>query len=140
MREFSEDTSNDVAIDASSENSRAPSAGDADPQSGAQGSSTGFRLISGRLIYDEGAMVSKSTALRRLQRKAFVGISDVDAKELGIADGDEVVVVADGVEASVRAVITDIVAGTVFVPYHQEGLRANTLMSGGNNRVEVRRA
>jgi predicted molibdopterin-dependent oxidoreductase YjgC len=140
MREFSEDTSNDVAIDASSENSRAPSAGDADPQSGAQGSSTGFRLISGRLIYDEGSMVARSTALRRVQRKAFVEISDVDAKELGIADGDEVVVVADGVEASVRAVITDIVAGTVFVPYHQEGLRANTLMSGGNNRVEVRRA
>ena len=85
-------------------------------------------------------MVSKSTALRRLQRKAFVEINDEDAKELDISDGDDVVLSADGVEASLRAVVGDIVKGSVFVPYHQEGLRANSLMSDGDQRVEVRRA
>jgi len=100
----------------------------------------GFKLISGRLIYDEGNMVSRSVALRRIQRKVFVELNDEDAKELSIADGDEVVVVANGVEARVTAVIGDIVKGSVFVPYHQEGLRANTLMSDGNRSVEVRRA
>ena len=59
--------------------------------------------------------------------------------ELGVADGDEVVVSANGTEAKVAAVISDIAKGTVFVPYDQTGLRANTLMDG-SGRVEVRPA
>ena len=84
-------------------------------------------------------MVAKSAALRGLQRAPFVEINDEDAKELGVADGDEVVVSANGTEARVKVVISDIVRGSVFVPYDQEGLRANTLMSGVGTRVEVTR-
>jgi predicted molibdopterin-dependent oxidoreductase YjgC len=97
-------------------------------------------LLTGRFIYDEGAMVSKSVALKNLQRKPFVEINDEDAKELNIADGDEVVVAGNGVEVTVKAVVTDIVRGSVFVPYDQVGLRANSLMSGVGSRVEVRPA
>jgi anaerobic selenocysteine-containing dehydrogenase len=82
-------------------------------------------------------MVSKSVALRNLQKKPFVEINDEDAKELNIADGDEVVVSANGTEATVKAVVADIVKGAVFVPYDQVGLRANSLMDG-SGRVEVR--
>ena len=96
-------------------------------------------MLSGRFIYDEGAMVAKSVALRHLQRKPFVEINDEDAKELNISDGDEVVVAANGVEVTVKAVVADIVKGTVFVPYDQTGLRANSLMDG-SGRVEVRLA
>jgi NADH-quinone oxidoreductase subunit G len=98
-----------------------------------------FRLITGRLIYDEGHMVAKSVALRALQRKPFLEVNDEDAKELGIADGDEVVVSGNGSEARVAAVISDVVKGAVFVPYDQAGLRANLLMDG-SGRVEVRPA
>ncbi|MDQ3962546.1 MAG: molybdopterin-dependent oxidoreductase, partial [Actinomycetota bacterium] len=38
-----------------------------------------FALLTGRLIYDEGAMVSKSTFLRKLQRAPFIEINDEDA-------------------------------------------------------------
>lgn len=112
------------------------------PEGGTPSSSAeapAFRLLSGRFIYDEGAMVAKSIALRNLQKKPFVEINDEDAKELSISDGDEVVVAANGTEARVRAVIADIVKGTVFVPYDQVGLRANSLMDG-SGRVEVRPA
>jgi anaerobic selenocysteine-containing dehydrogenase len=72
-----------------------------------------------------------------LQKKPFVEINDEDAKSLNVSDGDEVVLSAGGVEATVTAVVADIVKGTVFVPYDQVGLRANSLMDG-SGRVEVR--
>jgi len=99
-----------------------------------------FRLLAGRLIYDEGAMVSKSVALRGLQRAPFVELNDEDAKELDISDGDEVVLSADGTEARVHAVIADIRKGYVFVPYDQKGLRANTLIRGIDPTVTVAKA
>ena len=106
--------------------------------SGSDGTGT-FRLLTGRLIYDEGHMVSKSVALRNLQRKPYLEINDEDAKELSIADGDQVVVSANGTEVTLGAVISDIAKGTVFVPYDQTGLRANMLMDG-SGRVEVKPA
>jgi predicted molibdopterin-dependent oxidoreductase YjgC len=84
-------------------------------------------------------MVAKSVALRNLQRKPFVEINDEDAKELSISDGDELVLSANGTEARVSALISDIAKGTVFVPYDQTGLRANMLMDG-SGRVEVKPA
>jgi NADH-quinone oxidoreductase subunit G len=99
-----------------------------------------YVLITGRQIYDEGTMVSKSAALRRLQRKPFVELNDEDAKELGIDDGQEVLVEGNGVTFTVRATIGDIVKGAVFVPYDQAGLPANRLMSGPNPTVTVKPA
>ncbi|MGH2695024.1 MAG: molybdopterin oxidoreductase family protein, partial [Actinomycetota bacterium] len=126
-----------------------PPAGDASASSPAtfKGSSTDaspssgqFQLLSGRLIYDEGAMVAKSAALRGIARRPFVEMNDQDAKELGVADGDEVVLVSGDTEARLPVVISDIARGAVFVPYDQAGLPANTLMSGVNPTVEVKRA
>jgi NADH-quinone oxidoreductase subunit G len=122
---------------AAREDDALPAEAERTSSSGADGT---FALLSGRFIYDEGNMVSKSAALRNLQRKPFVEMSDEDAKELQLADGDEVVVSANGVEARARLVIADIAKGSVFVPYDQQGLRANTLMSGANTRVEVKPA
>ena len=102
--------------------------------------SEGFALITGRQLYDEGTMVSKSAALRRLQRKPFVELNDEDAKALGIDDGQDVEVEGNGQSFTVRASIGDIVKGAVFVPYDQVGLPANRLMSGTDARVTVRPA
>lgn len=97
----------------------------------------GFALITGRLIYDEGAMVSRTTHLRNIQRKPFIGMSDEDAKALGLSDGDQVEVSGAGTTVSLPLVIEDVARGAVFVPYAQLGLRANTLMSGQDSRVTV---
>ena len=51
-------------------------------------SSHSFAMLTGRLLYDEGTMVSKSAALRRLQRKPFVEMHADDVKALGLSDGD----------------------------------------------------
>jgi NADH-quinone oxidoreductase subunit G len=110
---------------------------DGDAGAGAEG---GFALYSGRLIYDDGAMVRRSSALQRLAARPFVELSDVDAKELDIADGDDVIVSGNGTEVTLRAVVGDVSEGAVFIPYDQPGVRANRLMSGPDPRVEVRRA
>ncbi|MDP9222900.1 MAG: NADH-quinone oxidoreductase subunit NuoG [Actinomycetota bacterium] len=99
-----------------------------------------FSLYCGRLIYDEGAMVSRTAALRGIQRKAFVEMNEYDAKRLEIADGDEVMVAGNGFEVRLPAVVADIAEGAVFIPYDQEGLQANRLMGGVDPVVEVTRA
>ncbi len=83
-------------------------------------------------------MVSRSAALRRLQRKPFVDLNDEDAKALGVDDGQDVTLEANGTSFTVRAVIGDVVKGAVFVPYDQVGLPANTLISGLDPTVTVR--
>jgi NADH-quinone oxidoreductase subunit G len=99
-----------------------------------------FVLYSGRLIYDEGAMVARTAALRGIQRKPFVEMNEYDAKHLEVADGEEVVVSGNGFEVRLRVHVAEIAEGAVFVPYDQEGLRANRLMDGPNPRVQVSRA
>ena len=99
-----------------------------------------FALLSGRLLYDEGTMVSRSAALRRLQRKPFVELNDEDAKALNLDEGADVVVEGNGKALTVRAVIGDIARGSVFIPYDQAGLAANELIAGIDPRVTVRPA
>jgi NADH-quinone oxidoreductase subunit G len=100
----------------------------------------GLALYTGRLIYDEGAMVSRSTFLRHLAKRPYAELNDIDAKEREIADGDDVILTANGTSVTVRAVIGDIARGAIFVPYDQPGLHANRLMTQQNPRVEVTRA
>jgi NADH-quinone oxidoreductase subunit G len=97
-----------------------------------------FVLLSGRMIYDEGAMVGRTAALQVIQKKPYVELSAEDAKELGIADGDDVVVEGAGIEVTLPAVVDGIAKGAVFIPYDQVGLKAATLMSGLDPRVTVR--
>lgn len=84
-------------------------------------------------------MVSKSAALRNLQKKPFIEMNDEDVKELGLANGDEVTVEAEGFTTTLRLVVGDISRGAVFVPYDQKGLRANRLIKGMNPTVKVGR-
>ncbi|HZA19623.1 MAG TPA: molybdopterin-dependent oxidoreductase, partial [Actinomycetota bacterium] len=96
-----------------------------------------FALYTGRFIYDAGSMIRRSRALFNLARKPFVDMNDEDAKELEVSDGDEVVVRGGGSEAKLPVRITGIAKGAVFVPYDQEGLRANTLIEGVDPTVSV---
>ena len=100
----------------------------------------GLALITGRLIYDAGSLVSRSKALAGLARGPFVQLNEADARALGLAEGDEAVVKGAGTEARLPVRIGDVTAGAAFIPYDQPGLRANTLMSGPDPRIEVSKA
>ncbi|HEX2049804.1 MAG TPA: NADH-quinone oxidoreductase subunit NuoG [Actinomycetota bacterium] len=98
-------------------------------------------LVTGRMIYDAGTMVSKTAALAALTKPPFVELNAGDAERLGVADGDDAVVAANGTELRVKVRVGDVAAGVAFVPYDQPGARANTLMSGdADPAVTVRRA
>lgn len=103
-------------------------------------STDGFVLLTGRMIYDEGQMVARSAALRNIQAKPFAELNDEDAKELGVAEGDEVVISGAGSEVTLPVRVNGIARGSVFVPYAQRGLAANTLMDGVDPTVTVRKA
>ncbi len=107
------------------------------PQAAADTDAGTLALLTGRQLYDEGTMVSKSAALRKLQRKPFVELNDEDAKALGVDDGQDVTLEANGTSFTVRAVIGDVAKGAVFVPYDQVGLPANRLISGLDPTVTV---
>ncbi|HEX2294736.1 MAG TPA: NADH-quinone oxidoreductase subunit NuoG [Actinomycetota bacterium] len=100
--------------------------------------SVGFRLYTGRMIYDAGAMVSRTRALRSLAKTPFVEMNDRDVKELGLADGDEVVVSGNGAELTLPLRIGDVAQGAVFLPFDQPGARANALIGGRDPYVQVR--
>ncbi|MDQ4143819.1 MAG: NADH-quinone oxidoreductase subunit NuoG [Actinomycetota bacterium] len=96
-----------------------------------------FVLYSGRHIYDDGAMISKTAHLRPLTPRAYVQMSFEDADRMGISEGDELVVATDGFEARLPARIGDVAVGAVFVPYDQPGLHGNRLIDGVNPTVMV---
>jgi predicted molibdopterin-dependent oxidoreductase YjgC len=113
------------------------------PQSGAPETAVEdgrLAFLTGRLIYDEGNMVRRTSVLRGLAKRPFVEMNDEDVKALNLAGGDEVVLAANGTEHRCRLVVADIAKGSVFVPYDQEGLPANTLIDGINPVVEVKPA
>ncbi|MGH2777221.1 MAG: NADH-quinone oxidoreductase subunit NuoG [Actinomycetota bacterium] len=101
------------------------------------GEDDGFVLYTGRLIYDDGTMVSKSSALHHLARRAYVELNEHDAKELGLSEGDEAVLSANGSEASLEVRLGDVARGAVFVPYDPPGFNANILTA--SPRVTIRR-
>ncbi|MGH2752347.1 MAG: NADH-quinone oxidoreductase subunit NuoG [Actinomycetota bacterium] len=97
----------------------------------------GFVLYTGRLIYDEGTMISKSTALHQLARRAFIELHEDDAKNLGLSEGDEALVRSNGTQARLEVRLGDIAPGAVFIPYDQRDFRANVFTAAP--RVTVSR-
>ena len=83
-------------------------------------------------LVDEGRLSEGATELKAaLQEEPFVEIHPDDAEKRGIADGARVRVTTGAGEALLPACVTHhIAAGSVFVPFNQPGLRANTLLSG----------
>ena len=84
-------------------------------------------------------MISRSAAMRAIQAKPFVEINDQDAKELGIADGDEVVVEGAGESLTVTARVNGVAKGSVFMPYDQRDAKVSRLISGTDPTVTVRK-
>ena len=89
-----------------------------------------FQLTTGRIHahYHTGTMTRNSPSLEREIHECFLEINPADASELGIADGEKVLITSRRGSVSTRVKLTD---GenrkTVFMPFHFVESRANIL-------------
>jgi NADH-quinone oxidoreductase subunit G len=97
-----------------------------------EGAADGLRLVTYPLLIDEGRMRQDSPALSEaLEEAAVAEVHPDDAAELGLVDGGPVRVRTGAGSATLPVRITaDVAVGTVFVPWNNPGLAANTLLGG----------
>lgn len=89
------------------------------PRAGISQDGYPFTLLVGSILYQfgSGSRSLRASRLKRFQPKAFVEISESDAKRLGIAPGADVKVVSPLSEVTAKASITDTMAeGMLFMP------------------------
>jgi NADH-quinone oxidoreductase subunit G len=84
------------------------------------------------LLVDEGRLSDDSRELKdALQEPAFVEVHPEDAERRGLADGEPAQLKTEAGQAILPVRVTPNVAqGSVFVPFNNPGLRANTLLTG----------
>jgi len=84
------------------------------------------------LLVDEGRLSEGADALKAgLEEPAFAELHPDDAASRNLADGGSVRLRTDAGEAVVPLRVSDgVAAGSMFVPFKQPGLAANTLLSG----------
>ncbi|MCA1830313.1 MAG: molybdopterin-dependent oxidoreductase, partial [Actinobacteria bacterium] len=88
----------------------------------------GLRLLTYRLLYDDGLRIRDTNGIRELTPGSFAEINPDDAQ--GITDGASVRVSTAHGSITVRARITDAVSqGTVFIPWSQWGVTARDLVT-----------
>jgi NADH-quinone oxidoreductase subunit G len=92
----------------------------------------GLTLFSYPLLVDEGKLSVDAVELKdALGEEPFLEMHPEDAFRLELDDGATVRVRTDAGEVDLPLRVTDgVIAGAVFVPWNQPGLRANTLFSG----------
>jgi anaerobic selenocysteine-containing dehydrogenase len=92
----------------------------------------GLRLVTYPLLIDEGRMRGDVPELARaLEDAAAAELHPDDAAPLDLADGQTVMVRTAAGEARLPLRVTpNIAPGTVFVPWNNPGLAANTLLDG----------
>jgi predicted molibdopterin-dependent oxidoreductase YjgC len=84
------------------------------------------------LLVDEGRLSDRAEELKAaLEEPAFAEMHPVDAEKRGLVDGVGVRLTTPAGDATVPLRVTEhVAAGSVFVPFNQPGLAANTLLSG----------
>ncbi len=89
-----------------------------------------FQLTTGRVHvhYHTGTMTRNSPSLEREIKECFLEMNPEDAAELGIADGDRVLIASRRGSVSTRVKLTDVGRRKiVFMPFHFLESRANIL-------------
>lgn len=82
-----------------------------------------YVLSTGRVLehWHTGTMTMRATELRRAQPEAFIEVNPVDAKKLGIKNGDMLRITSRRGEAVIRSrVVNTPRPGMVFAPFHWE--------------------
>jgi len=84
------------------------------------------------LLVDEGRLSGGADELKdALEDPAFTEMHPVDAEKRGLVDGVQVRLTTAAGDTTVPLRVTEhVAAGSVFVPFNQPGLAANTLLSG----------
>jgi predicted molibdopterin-dependent oxidoreductase YjgC len=107
----------------------------------------GLVLTTGRTLYTsrEGATIH-SPETDKLHREEFAEINPADAVSLGVADGQEVALVSEHGELTIRAQVSEsVLPGTVFVPLYCDGGAVTALFASEDGppprvRIAVRAA
>ncbi len=95
-------------------------------------------LTTGRNLfqYHTGTMTRRSPKLERGAPEPYVEINSGDAKRLGIADGERVVVASPRGSIALMAVVTPrIIPGSIFIPFHYAEAAANRLTNAALDPV-----
>ncbi len=88
------------------------------------------RLLTYRLLYDDGSRMRDTAGLRELTSGAFVELNPADAERAGVTDGQNVRVSSAHGSLNVRAQISKAIReGVAFVPWSQWGESAQGLVS-----------
>ena len=81
-----------------------------------------FRLLVSRVLYDQAVSTSQSPSLAPLARDAGIHLHSSDALRLGVREGSDLRVAANGSAVVLPVVIDDAVSrGVAFVPFNQHG-------------------
>ena len=81
-----------------------------------------FRLLVSRVLYDQAVSTSQSPSLAPLARDAGIHLHSSDALRLGVREGSDLRVAANGSAVVLPLVIDDAVSrGVAFVPFNQHG-------------------
>jgi anaerobic selenocysteine-containing dehydrogenase len=100
----------------------------------------GFRLGTVRSLWS-GRETRHAAVLRFLAPRQRIELAEADARRLGVAPGDDVVVAVEGRRVRGPAMLRDgAQPGAVFLVEGTEEDDANQLTNGAPRRVEVRRA
>ncbi len=117
-------------LDALLASAGAPEEADGSMRAAAPRSEAGFplRLLTYRLLYDDGARVKRTQGIRKMTREAFAELHPADAERAGISDGQNVRVESAHGSIAVPARVTDGVReGVVFIPWSQLGVSTHAL-------------
>lgn len=97
-----------------------------------------FILTTGRVLfqYHTGTMSRRSTGLEAAAPEPFVEISEEDARQLGVIDGEILAISSRRGNIEVKARVGNRVkSGLVFIPFHYHEAAANTLTNNALDPV-----
>jgi predicted molibdopterin-dependent oxidoreductase YjgC len=98
----------------------------------------GLRLLTYRLLYDDGSRIRDTAGLRELTLGAFVELNPADAERAGVTDGQSVRVSSAHGSLTTHAQISKgIREGVAFVPWSQWGTSAQVLVSWDDQNPSV---
>jgi predicted molibdopterin-dependent oxidoreductase YjgC len=97
-----------------------------------------YTLISGMILFHSGTTTKWANGLNELAPEAQAEINPSDAGEMGLSDGDRVLIKSEkGQIETVVKITSRVQKGAVFVPAHYSNMSVNTLMACKPSREET---
>ncbi len=98
-----------------------------------------FLLITANHLFHSGRLSQKAEVLKKLLPESFVEISDKDAAQLGVNEGDRVVVKGPTHEAMLKVRVKEgSLKGVAFIPENFEDVPVNLFSKKGEGIPRVK--